>query len=130
VAAPSAQLGSIGVYRIHNDLSAALSEMGIKRTYIKQGKFKVDGNETEPLSDETRARLQGMVDHTYDAFVGDIAKGRGVSAAAVRSGFGQGALVDADDALALGMIDRIATLDETLTRRTARATAPALASRE
>jgi capsid assembly protease len=127
VAAPQSQLGSIGVYCIHNDLSAALAEMGVKRTYIKQGKFKVDGNETEPLSEETHARLQRMVDKTYDAFVADIAVGRTVSVAAVRSGFGQGASVDAEDALALGMVDRIATLDETLTRlTTARATGPVL----
>jgi enoyl-CoA hydratase/carnithine racemase len=34
----------------------------------------------------------------------------------VRNGYGEGRIVPADEALSLGMIDRIATLDETLAR--------------
>jgi signal peptide peptidase SppA len=118
VAAPSAQVGSVGVYMIHNDLSAALDQLGVKRTYIAAGKYKVDPNETEPLTDESKARLQSLVDQTYTAFVKDVALGRGVSQAAVRNGFGQGAIVLADEALSLGMVDRIDTLAHTLARLT------------
>ncbi len=39
-----------------------------------------------------------------------------MSVDAVRTGFGEGRVVHAKEALALGMIDRIATLDETLSR--------------
>ena len=99
VASPSAQVGSIGVYTIHDDLSKALAELGIKRTYIAAGKFKVDGNETEPLSASAREHIQGLVDATYDRFVADISRGRGVAKDDVKTKFGQGRMMTADDAL-------------------------------
>jgi len=127
VAAPSGVVGAIGVYSIHDDLSKALADKGVKRTYISKGKYKVDGNETEPLTDETKTRWLAELEVPYTKFINAVAHGRGVSASAVRAGFGEGRAVQADDALALGMVDRIATFDDTLTRLTSPATAqPAL----
>lgn len=116
VAAPSALVGSVGVYTIHEDVSVALEALGIKRTYISAGKFKVDGNEDEPLSPESEARIQAKVDDAYAMFLGDISKGRGVPLTDVRNGYGQGDVVTASEALRLGMIDAVATLDDTLAR--------------
>lgn len=116
IAAPSSTSGSVGIYTIHEDLSVALEQAGVKLTYVSAGKFKVDGNEAEPLSETAYAHLKSQVDAHYARMVGDIAKGRGVTDAAVRDGFGQGATVAADEALALGMIDRIATFEETVAR--------------
>jgi signal peptide peptidase SppA len=116
VAAPSASIGSIGVFNIHEDLSAALEKVGVKLTFIAAGKYKVDPNPATPLSDETRARLQARVDAIYGTFVQDVARGRGVTVDAVRAGFGEGDVVNADTALALGMVDRIGTLDDTVAR--------------
>lgn len=116
VASPSASVGSVGVYTIHDDLSKALEEFGIKRTYIAAGKFKVDGNETEPLSESALEHLTKRVNDTYSRFVSDISSGRGVSKDVVKSDFGQGRTFSADDALAAKMIDKIATLDETIAR--------------
>jgi signal peptide peptidase SppA len=116
VAAPSAMLGSIGVYTIHEDLSKALDLLGVKVTYISAGKYKIDGNETAPLSDSAHTRIQAIVDAMYSKFVGDVALGRGKPVDAIISGYGQGAVVTADEALALGMVDRIATLDDTVAR--------------
>jgi len=116
VAAPSAMAGSIGVYSLHKDLSKALENRGVKLTYVSAGKFKVDGNEAEPLSETAQARLQGLVDAHYARFVGDVAKGRGVPESVVRAGFGQGTVMTADEAVAEGLIDGVMTLDETLAR--------------
>lgn len=123
VAAPSAKVGSVGVYSIHEDLSKALEMEGIKITYISAGKYKVDGNETEPLSKEALARIQAKVDDPYARFKSDVSKGRGVPLADVDAGYGEGDTVGADEALRLGMIDRIGTLADTI----ARVMAPALA---
>jgi ClpP class serine protease len=38
VATPSAVVGSIGVYTIHEDLSAARAQLGVRREYIAAGK--------------------------------------------------------------------------------------------
>jgi signal peptide peptidase SppA len=115
-AAPSSLLGSIGVYTVHEDLSKMLDELGITVTYVSAGKFKVDGNEVEPLSDSARQRMQTLVDTSYARFIEDVALGRGRTVDAVRSGFGQGAVLTADECLAAGMIDRIATFEDTLAR--------------
>jgi signal peptide peptidase SppA len=126
VCSPSGVVGSIGVFSIHNDLSKALADLGVKRTYLSKGKFKVEGNETEALSDDTKTQWLAEMEIPYSRFVNAVAHGRGVTPAAVRAGFGEGRAVQAEQALTLGMVDRIATLDETLTRLTAPAPAPAL----
>jgi ClpP class serine protease len=47
-------------------------------------------------------------------FAGDVAKHRGTTLAAVKAGFGEGRSISAKQALAAGMIDRIATLEDVL----------------
>jgi len=116
IASPSASVGSIGVFTIHEDLSKMLEALGITATIVSAGKFKVDANPFEPLSAEARGRLQAQVRTTFGRFVADVAKGRGVTPEAVRGGFGEGAVVTADDALALGMVNAIATLEDTIAR--------------
>ena len=49
-------------------------------------------------------------------FAKDIASGRGVAASRVRSEFGQGDMVLAQEAVELGMADRVGTMGETLRR--------------
>jgi signal peptide peptidase SppA len=119
VAAPSAQVGSIGTYSIHNDLSAALEQFGIKRTYISAGEGKVDGNETGPLSASALERRLAAVNQAYDMFVNTVVQGRGAGMTAdrVRNEW-KAHVYSAADAKANGMIDRVATLDETLARLT------------
>jgi signal peptide peptidase SppA len=116
VSIPSGQVGSIGVFCAHQDLSAALEKQGIKVTLISAGKYKTEGNPFEPLSDEAKAVKQALVDAAYGEFVKAVARGRGVTPAAVRGGYGEGRALSAADAKAAGLIDRIATLDETISR--------------
>lgn len=120
VSIPSGTVGSIGVFAAHEDLSAALEKAGIKVSLISAGKYKTAGNPFEPLSDEERGILQARVDDAYGQFVKDVARGRGVSPGDVRNGYGQGRALSAADAKAAGMVDRIATMEETLARLTGR----------
>lgn len=110
------ELGSIGVYMLHEDISKLLETEGIKETFIFSGKHKVEGNPFEPLGDDARAHFQSRVDDYYDMFVDAVAKGRGVSVKKVNDEFGQGRVFGAKQAVAVGMADRVATLDETLAR--------------
>lgn len=119
VAIPSAldrSIGSIGVFTVHQDLSAALEKAGVKVSVIKAGKHKAEGMPFEPLTDELRAEMQASVDAAYAQFVKAVARGRGVSVNEVRNGFGEGKALPAGDAKAVGLIDRIATMDETIAR--------------
>jgi len=116
VACPSASVGSLGVFTMHNDFSAMNERVGVKPTYIFNGAYKVEGNPDEPLSDEARAFMQARVDERGEDFIKAVARGRGISAAKVRSDFGQGRVFFAKQALEAGMIDRIGTLEETIAR--------------
>jgi signal peptide peptidase SppA len=118
VASPGSMVGSIGCYMVHENLAKALEAEGVERTYIAAGKYKVEGRETGPLSADAMAFRQSVVDEGYAAFVADVASGRGVPAAAVRSGYGEGRLLSAPMALSAGMIDRVASFDDTLARFT------------
>ena len=127
VATPSAMVGSIGVYHMHEDVSEALAKLGVKRTIISAGKYKAEGADGGPLTEEALAHVKGLADAAYNQFTEDISKGRGVKVDKVRNGYGEGRVISAADALAQGMVDRIATLSETLARVTA--TAPAAGAR-
>lgn len=116
VVTPTGSVGSIGILAVHDDISGALEQMGVRKTIISAGEHKADGNPYEPLSDDVRQRLQGRIDAAYDMFVRAVARNRGVSLAAVREGFGKGDMVDADPAVAEGIADSVATLEETLQR--------------
>lgn len=129
VVTPSGEVGSVGVYAAHEDLSGLLEQEGVKVTLVHAGKFKVEGNPFEPLAEEARTAIQSRVDDYYSAFTRAVAKGRGVAPEAVRKGFGQGRVVGAKDAISQGMADREDTLDNTVRRVGGRrSAAPAAAS--
>ncbi len=116
VGTPSSRTGSIGVFTVHEDVSAALANEGVNPTIISAGRYKVEGNPFEPLDDESRAAIQSEVDEAYADFTADVARGRGVNASQVRGGFGEGRVLSARRAHAEGLIDRIETQGETLRR--------------
>ncbi|TGQ95403.1 S49 family peptidase [Mesorhizobium sp. M8A.F.Ca.ET.208.01.1.1] len=123
VVSPSGAVGSIGVYTVHEDLSAALEAGGVKVTMISAGPRKVEGNPFQPLDEAGRAAILGNVTTFYGMFAGDVAKGRGVAVSVVKAdpegndkNFGGGRAVLAQEALKLGMVDRVATLEETVAR--------------
>jgi signal peptide peptidase SppA len=119
VASPSAELGHIGVAALLIDRSAELEQAGIKVRQVTAGKFKHEqaiGSDLVPMDDSKIQHAQQQVDEAYGMFVANVARGRGVTAAEVRNGFGEGRVVGAKEAVRLGMADRIATLDETIQR--------------
>jgi HK97 family phage prohead protease len=118
IVTPSGQVGSIGVYSAHDDISAAQEKLGVKTTIVSAGKYKVEKNPFEPLSEEAKADMQAGVDETYAMFLKAVAKGRDTDVSNVRENFGQGRMVRPGEALKRGMVDGIATFDETLKRLT------------
>ena len=113
---PGGQAGSIGVFMAHDDESAAAELAGVKTTLVSAGRYKVEGNPYAPLDDEARQAMQATVDSYYGQFVDAVARGRGVSAKAVRDGYGQGRVLTAAEAKAAGMIDRVQTMEQVLAR--------------
>jgi signal peptide peptidase SppA len=116
VVTPSGLVGSIGVYMAHTDTSEKDAKDGVKTTVISAGKYKAEGAAGKPLGEDGIAYAQSVVDSFYEQFVKAVARGRGVSAAAVRNGFGEGRVVTAKQAVELGMVDRVATFDQVLAK--------------
>lgn len=116
VITPSGYVGSIGIYAVHQDISRMLEEAGVTVTLISAGPHKTEGNEFEPLSEDAAADLQERVDASYDQFLSDVAAGRRTTVAQVRESYGGGRVLGARNALAAGMVDRIATVAATVQR--------------
>lgn len=113
VVSPTSMVGSIGVVLTHLDRSAEMAQHGIKATLIYAGAHKVDGNPYGPLPAAVAADLQTDVLNIYEQFVGLVARGRrtlsttDVRATEARTFIGH-------DAIARGLADRMASLDEVL----------------
>ncbi|WP_069265327.1 S49 family peptidase [Paraburkholderia nodosa] len=106
---PGGEVGSIGVYVAHFDMSGAQKQVGIETTLISAGKHKVDGNPYQPLDAEARKFMQSRVDDYYRSFTGAVARHRSTTSARVRSQMGGGRLLGAGAAHAAGMVDGIAS---------------------
>lgn len=104
---PSGGVGSIGVVAMHADMSKMLEKFGVKVTFIHFGEHKVDGNPYEPLPDSVKKSLQDGVNKSGEKFVALVARNRSMDAAKVKATEAQ--TYRADDALALGLIDTIAS---------------------
>lgn len=114
VVVPSGEIGSIGVFCVHEDDSEAYAQMGVKHTIIKAGEYKAEGNPYEPLSEEAKASIQSDIDEFYSMFLSSVAKARKVTVQEVADNFGQGRTVLAKAAVKAGMADRVATLEQVL----------------
>lgn len=116
IVSPGGDVGSIGVFTLHEDISKMLEEMGVTETLIFAGDHKVDGNPFEPLSDDARKDMQARVNAAMDDFLAAVAFGRGKDVGIVSETFGQGRMVKFDEAVKRGMADRVATFSETIDR--------------
>lgn len=112
VATPSAEVGSLGVFHMHFDLSGALEEQGIRPTITKFGRFKAETNPYEALTDDAKAHLQETVTAYGEMFVRDVARFRSEKMKGLHERFGEGRMFVAESARAAGLIDRVATFEQ------------------
>lgn len=116
IAPETARVGSIGVYSTQIDASKFYENLGVKKSYIYAGKYKVAGNDAAPLSNEDRAYFQSMVDKYYSLFVEDVARNRGVSTKKVLNGMADGKVFIGSDAFDAGLVDKIGNFNTTMKR--------------
>lgn len=114
VMTPSADVGSVGVITEHVDMSRRYEQAGITITPVHSTASPHKGELTDaaPLSDEAKQHLQARADSIHAKFAGDLARFRGVSVQHVNEHFGRGRVVQAKEALAAGMVDRVGTMEE------------------
>lgn len=119
--APNAQVGSIGAVRIHEDHTGAMEKDGIKVTAVTTSPFKVEGASFQPFNEGVQAEWMSKLQDYHRQFVNAVAMGRGRTVDHVESMFGQGRMLLPDQAKAVGMIDRVASLDEVIAGENAKA---------
>ncbi len=108
----SSLTGSIGVYSSHRSIQKALEIAGIKITDISstEGKTVLSGN--KDLSEEGEKILQEQVDHSMDRFVKAISQFRDKDEEEVRTKLGTGLAYYGQQAIDLGLVDEIQTLEQ------------------
>ncbi|KKM93049.1 hypothetical protein LCGC14_1212430, partial [marine sediment metagenome] len=119
VITPGGLVGSIGIVAEHVDASAHEEKEGLKTTLVSTSKFKTEGNPFEPLSDDARRHMESVMAGFHTMFVGDVARGRGVTVDKVQEDVGQGRVMGAKAAVKAGLVDRIATFEQVLARLSA-----------
>lgn len=105
-------VGSIGVLRVHYDMSQAMEQYGVKVTFIQAGEHKTDGDSMKPLSDDAKARMQVRIDELYELFVSTVARNRGIDAQAIRDT--EALTFSASEAVSNGLADSIGSLDDAI----------------
>jgi len=111
VAHPTAVTGSIGVVMLTVNAQGLMEKIGVAPQAIKSGAMKDAGSPFRALNPEERAVFQGVIDDMYTRFVKLIVQSRKLPEARVRA-FADGRIYTAEQALQLGLVDRVAYLDE------------------
>lgn len=108
---PTTITGSIGVVMVTVNAQGLLEKIGVAPLAIKSGPMKDAGSPFRSLTEAERAVFQGIIDEMYGRFVGLIAQSRKMPEDRVR-GFADGRVYTADQALKLGLVDRVGYLED------------------
>jgi signal peptide peptidase SppA len=116
------EVGSIGIVAAHLDQSSADAKAGLAWTFIHAGTHKLDGNPHQPLSDPARAAIQADVDALYGELVDLVARNRNLAPETVRAT--EAAIYRGRAGVAIGLADRIGTVETALTEMATHLAAP------
>lgn len=116
--APSASAGSVGVWSAAAEYSKQLEADGVNvQVWRATGSpLKAEFLPWKEFTAEAVAYEQQQVDAIYDDFAASVARNRGVTVNAVKKGFGNGRVMNAQQAVAVGLADKIATIEDVIRR--------------
>jgi protease-4 len=113
LAHPTTVTGSIGVVMLTVNAQGLLEKLGVAPLAIKSGEMKDAGSPFRKLTDQERAVFQSLIDEMFTRFVRLIVESRKLPEDRVR-GFADGRVYTAEQALALGLVDRLGYLDDAI----------------
>lgn len=106
-----AEVGSIGTLMVHQSIAKMAEEAGIEFTVFRAGKYKALGLPYEELSEEAKEHMQADIEKANGFFLEHVSQRRNLSIT-TRDTWAEGRTFFAEDGASVGLIDRIATLDE------------------
>lgn len=104
--------GSIGVILSLSNYKGLMDKLGVSTILFTSGPNKSMGNAGVDVTDEQKTIFQGLVDESYEQFVGIVAQGRKMSVDTVKP-IADGRIYTAQQALDLKLIDGIQNYEET-----------------
>jgi protease-4 len=104
--------GSIGVIMETLNYHELFGHVGLEMVVVKSGKFKDLLSGARPLTEEERAYVQGMVNESYDKFVGIVARERKIDEKVLRDGIADGRVLSGKVALENKLIDATGTAED------------------
>mgnify|MGYP001809985657 CR=1 FL=1 len=102
---PASEIGSIGVALEEYDDDQALADQGIAHRVYTSTDAPNKRHDTK--TEEGRNKVIAELDELHSIFVRRVSEGRGVPQANVDAEFGQGGILIAEKAMAVGMIDEV-----------------------
>lgn len=111
VANPGTITGSIGVIIRGNNLEKLLDRVGVSFKVIKSGPYKDILSFDRELTEAERGILQELIDVSYHQFVTTVAENRNLEVSQVKE-FADGRIFTGEQALALGVVDRLGTEED------------------
>lgn len=105
--------GSIGVIATFLRTQELFSKIGLDVTVIKAGEYKDIGSPHRPMTDAEREYMGELLDDVYQQFLRAVSEGRHMPIDAVAE-VAEGRLYSGEQALKLGLVDRLGTYEEAL----------------
>lgn len=113
-ASPNTITGSIGVFSVVPDMSGFFkSKLGVTFDGVKTGTYADAPSVSRPLNDAEKQQMQNTVDRIYLQFKQRVAEGRKRDINYIDS-IAQGRVWSGADALTLGLVDRIGSLQDAI----------------
>jgi protease-4 len=103
---PGTITGSIGVIMHFPQYYKLLDKVGVKMQTIKSGAFKDIGSPDREITPAERIYLQQFIDDTYEQFIEDVSKARGMNLDTVRR-IAEGRIYTGRQAVKAGLIDSL-----------------------
>jgi protease-4 len=108
---PGSVTGSIGVIMNWYNYGDLLQWAKLQNIVIKTGPFKDAGSSTRPLTEAEQAYFQSIVDSMHDQFVSAVSTNRNMAEEDVRK-LADGRVFTGQEAVSLGLVDRIGTYQD------------------
>lgn len=120
-ATPTSVTGSIGVVFMSISLAGLMDKVGVANQTVASGAMKDIGSPLRPMTPAERAVLEALIGDMQARFVSLVRTRRPSLTAAMAAQMTDGRVFSAEQALAGGLVDHIAYLDDTLARARQRA---------
>lgn len=110
-ASKMAEVGSIGTLLVLENYAEAAEKEGVKYYVFRAGDHKALGLPYEDLSDEAKTYIQANVEKTNKFFLEHVSRSRNLMLSEQKA-WGDGKTFFADEAMSVGLIDRVTSLAE------------------